>query len=201
MFTMLNLLTSNTTIVMPSKVSCIEDEYALLEAIVLGDMRAFECFYKLYYPRLYRFILRTTRQPDVVEELIQETLLLIWQKPEHFNHESKISTWVFGIAYRKSLKVLSKSSKHIEDVDLDELSELIDDPMAKLAENAEALDWLNASLEQLSADQRAVIELTFIQGLSYLEIAEILDCPENTVKTRMFHARKKLQAFAAAQEQ
>ena len=201
MFTMLNLLTSNTTIVMPSKVSSIEDEYALLEAIVLGDMRAFECFYKLYYPRLYRFILRTTRQPDVVEELIQETLLLIWQKPEHFNHESKISTWVFGIAYRKSLKVLSKSSKHIEDVDLDELSELIDDPMAKLAENAEALDWLNASLEQLSADQRAVIELTFIQGLSYLEIAEILDCPENTVKTRMFHARKKLQAFAAAQEQ
>lgn len=196
---MLNLVTSNTA-VMPSKVTNTDDEYALLDAIVSRDMRAFEAFYKVYYPRLFRFILRTTRQPDVVEELIQETLLLIWQKPESFNYESKISTWVFGIAYRKSLKVLSNKRKHIEDVDWDELSEIIDDPMAKLAENAEAFDWLNASLDHLSADQRAVVELTFIQGLSYQEIAQILDCPENTVKTRMFHARKKLQAFAAALE-
>ena len=196
---MLNFVYSKTA-VMPSKVTKPDDEYALLDAIIKRDIRAFEAFYKIYYPRLFRFILRATRQPDVVEELIQETLLLIWQKPESFNHESKISTWVFGIAYRKSLKVLSKRSKHIEDLDLDDLNEIIDDPMAKLAENAEALDWLNASLDHLSADQRAVIELTFIQGLSYQEIAQILDCPENTVKTRMFHARKKLQAFAAALE-
>lgn len=196
---MLNLVTSNTT-AMPSKVTSTDDEQALLDGIIGRDMRAFEAFYKVYYPRLFRFILRTTRQPDVVEELIQETLLLIWQKPENFNFESKISTWVFGIAYRKSLKVLSQRSKNIEDLDLEEFSEIIDDPMANLANNIEALDWLNASLDHLSGDQRAVIELTFIQGLSYQEIALVLDCPENTVKTRMFHARKKLQAFASSLE-
>jgi len=66
--------------------------------------------------------------------------------------------------------------------------------------NTETQDWLNCALDILPADQRAVIELTFYHGLPYQEIAKILDCPENTVKTRMFHARKKLQAFAQAKE-
>jgi len=57
-----------------------------------------KCFTKLYYPRLFRFILRTTRQPDHIEELIQETLLLVWQKPERFNHTCKIFN--LGIWYR-----------------------------------------------------------------------------------------------------
>lgn len=186
---------------MPAKDGNGIDEYILLGAIVDGDIQAFEAFYKLYYPRLFRFILRTTRQPEVVEELIQETLLLIWQQPQRFNFDSKISTWVFGIAYRKALKSMSKSAKRADDLDLDELSETIDDPLADLAQNVENQNWLNAALAQLSADQRAVIELTFFHGLAYQEIAQIVDCPENTVKTRMFHARKKLQAFAAALEQ
>ncbi|WKJ89275.1 sigma-70 family RNA polymerase sigma factor [Methylomonas montana] len=176
------------------------DEYALLGAIVDGDAKAFEAFYKLYYSRLLRFILRTTRQPELVEELIQETLLLVWQQPQRFTYNSKISTWVFGIAYRKALKAMSKNAKRFNDLDMDELSETIDDPMADLAQNIENQDWLNIALAHLSADQRAVIELTFFHGMSYQEIAQILDCPENTVKTRMFHARKKLHAFATAME-
>lgn len=185
---------------MPPKSASAIDEYALLEAIANGDVAAFEAFYKCYYPRLSRFILRTTRQPDAVEELIQETMLLIWQQPQRFNHESKISTWIFGIAYRKSLKAMARDSKQRDVVDVDELIETLDDPFANQAQDVEARDWLNASLAQLSVEQRAVIELTFCHGLSYQEVASILDCPENTVKTRMFHARKKLQAFAVAQE-
>ena len=81
----------------PEKSTLVVDEYALLQRIVEGDELAFEAFYKHYYPRLFRFILRTTRQPEAIEELIQETLLVVWEKPEHFNFSSKISTWVFGI--------------------------------------------------------------------------------------------------------
>lgn len=184
----------------PDKSTAGVDENALLHAIIKGDQLAFEAFYKHYYPRLFRFILRTTRQPDLVEELIQETLLLIWEKPEHFNYTCKISTWVFGIAYHKALKSMSKIDLRSHDLDVDELSEIISDPLNNLAKNTETTDWLNCALDNLSVEHRAVIELTFYHGLSYQDIAKILACPENTVKTRMFHARKKLQAFAEAQE-
>jgi len=172
------------------------DEHALLQRIVQGDAQAFERFYTLYYPRLFRFILRVTRQADLIEELIQETLLLVWEQPQRFNGQSKISTWVLGIAYRKSLKAMAKSARQHHDVDWLELSETTGDPLENLAIRIETSDWLHRALASLSAEQRAVIELTFYHGLSYLEIAKILDCPENTVKTRMYHARKKLQALA-----
>ncbi len=191
-------LVRNSTPPMPNKTENIVDEYALLQRIVDGDALAFEAFYKLYYPRLFRFILRTTRDSEHIEELIQETLLLVWEQPERFNFDSKISTWVFGIAYNKSLKAMSKAGKRSKDIDIDEFSEILGDPMANMADNIENQDWLNQALDSLPADQRAVIELTFYHGLPYQEIAIILDSPENTVKTRMFHARKKLHAFAQA---
>lgn len=175
-------------------------EYLLLQRIASGDTSAFELFYKNYYPRLFRFILRITRQPEAVEELIQETLLVVWEKPDRYNNDSKISTWVFGIAYNKALKALSKNARHSNHLDVDELADSIGDPEANPAQHHESENWLNCALAALSPDQRAVIELTFYHGLPYQEIAGILDCPENTVKTRMFHARKKLQAFADTHE-
>ncbi len=193
-------LVRNPTPPMPNKTTIEVNEYALLQRIVEGDTLAFETFYKLYYPRLFRFILRTTRQPDHIEELIQETLLLVWEKPERFNHNCKISTWVFGIAYYKALKSMSRAARSSKNLDVDEFCEIIADPLANLAETTEAQDMLSCALDILPADQRAVIELTFYHGLPYQEIAKILDCPANTVKTRMFHARKKLQAFAEAKE-
>ena len=125
---------------------------------------------------------------------------MIWEQPERFNRDSKISTWVFGIAYHKALKVISKTARRSNDLDVDEFSDSLGDPLANLAETTENQDWLNRALSILSSDQRAVIELTFCHGLPYQEIAKILNCPENTVKTRMFHARKKLQTFAQAEE-
>ena len=197
---MLRLIHSNHRPQMPLQTDSVLDDYTLLQRIADGDTPAFEAFYKLYYPRLFRFILRITRQPEAVEELIQETLLLIWKKPDRFNRESKVSTWVFGIAYHEALKSMSKTAQRSSDLDVDELIETIDDPSANLAQSMENQDWLNCALDRLSPDQRAVIELTFYHGLSYQDIAKILNCPENTIKTRMFHARKKLQAIAVMQE-
>jgi RNA polymerase sigma factor (sigma-70 family) len=172
------------------------DEYALLQRIIEGDTSAFEVFYKLYYAKLFRFIQRMTHQLESVEELIQETLLVVWEKSESFKHDSKISTWVFGIAYNKALKLMSRKARRSSDVDVDDLLETIGDPAANPAQNLESEDWLSCALAVLPPDQRAVIELTFYHGLPYQDIAIILNCPENTVKTRMFNARKKLQIFA-----
>jgi len=182
------------------RVDSVVDEQELLQRIMLGDIAAFEAFYKVYYPQLFRFLQRMTRSPDSVEELIQETLMVVWEKPERFNHQSKISTWVFGIAYHKALKSMSISNRRNNDLDVDELAETLGDPAADQTQNQENRDWLNRALAALPPEQRAVIELTFYYDLAYQDIAKILDCPENTVKTRMFHARKKLQVFAATQE-
>ena len=198
---MLSLIPIQPKPYMPDQLDVCADEQILLQRIGAGDNSAFEAFYKNYYPRLFRFILRMTRQPDNVEELIQETLLVVWEKPDGFNHESKISTWVFGIAYNKALKSIAKNARRSNDVDIDELADSIGDKNANPAKSREDQDWLVAALAILPADQRAVIELTFYHGLSYQDVAKILDCPENTVKTRMFNARKKLQAFADTQEQ
>lgn len=197
---MLRLIPSRPKVPMPNQPDTLSDEVSLLQRINLGDTAAFEVFYKIYYPRLFRFILRMTGQPDAVEELIQETLFLVWEKPYGFNHESKVSTWIFGIAYHKTLKAMAKTAKRDNDLDIDELSDVIGDPGNNPAVNRENQDWLNLALASLPPDQRAVVELTFYHGLCYQEVAKILDCPENTVKTRMFHARKKLQIFADTHE-
>lgn len=196
---MLHLIHSQSRTTMRNQHDTGVDEHALLQRITQGDMLAFEAFYKVYYPRLFRFILRMTRSPDSVEELIQETLLVVWQSSDRYNRDSKISTWVFGIAYNKALKSISNNTRRSADVDVDDLAETLGDPYADQAQMQENQDWLNCALAILPPDQRAVIELTFFHELPYQDIAKILDCPENTVKTRMFHARKKLQVFAETQ--
>ncbi len=195
----LRLVPTRNRLQTPDKSDSAVDESVLLQRIIEGDTLAFEVFYKLYYSKLSRFILRMTHQPESVEELIQETLLVVWEKPEGFNHTCKISTWVFGIAYNKTLKLISKKAGRSNDVNVDDLMESIGDPAADPAQYMESEDWLSCALAILPPDQRAVIELTFHHGLPYQDIAIILNCPENTVKTRMFHARKKLQIFAETQ--
>ncbi|MFZ2450667.1 MAG: RNA polymerase sigma factor [Methylovulum miyakonense] len=195
---MLHIVPTQTKPMLTGQVDTAMDEYALLQRIIEGDMLAFEAFYKLYYPKLFGFIQRMTRQPETVEELIQETLLVVWEKPRHYNHKSKLSTWVFGIAYNKALKSLAKHAR-TNDANLDDVLETLRDPSPNPAQHLENADWLGRALAALPPDQRAVIELTFYHGLPYQDIAVILDCPENTVKTRMFHARKRLQAFAETQ--
>jgi RNA polymerase sigma factor (sigma-70 family) len=177
-----------------------DPETVWIRQIANGDVKAFEQFYKNYYPRLYRFILRMTAQSDCIEELIQETLLVVWRYPTQFNYQSKVSTWVMGIAYRKTLKFLSKNRMFYNETDIENILEQVahqgGDP-ERLLENQQ---WLHQALKLLSPEQRAVIDLTFYQDLSYQDIALVLGCPENTVKTRMHHARKKLQAFARSVE-
>lgn len=166
----------------------------LIERICASDQQAFESLYKAYYQRLFRFSLRMTRSLDRVEEIINDVMYVVWRKADTFNAEGKVSTWIFGIAYNKCLKVLSErnNADHLTLEDAEDQLPTIQDSGLR---NLEIEDWLSVAFAALPADQRAVLELAYHHGLHYNEIAAIMDCSENTVKTRMFRARNKIRAL------
>lgn len=166
----------------------------LIRQICESDTEAFEVLYKRYYPKLFRFVFRVTRQLDQIEEIINDTMYVVWRRASSFQPDARASTWIFGIAYKKSLKSMSErpTGEHLE---LEEAEALIPGVQDSGLQNLELEDWISVAFSKLPADQRAVLELTYHQGLHYQEIAQIMDCPENTVKTRMFNARKKIKAL------
>jgi RNA polymerase sigma-70 factor (ECF subfamily) len=171
------------------------DDEELLARIGAGDLEAFEEVYARFSRRVYGFALRVTRNPEVVEEAVSDTFLAIWRSAGSFNGRSRASTWIFGVAYRKALRALERR-RPVETVTPEQVT-LADDertrPDANLQRHEEAR-LLARALRDLPAEQRVVVELTYFHGLSYPEIAAVIECPVNTVKTRMFHARRKLRA-------
>ncbi len=163
-------------------------ELALLARIATHDGQAMHELYHLYHRRLARFLMRMTSRYDLAEEIINDTFWVVWQHAADFRGASKVSTWVFGIAYRRALKTLKrvKPDQLAED---GEAPEQIDDPWL----NAELREWLGVALGKLPHEQRMVLELAYHVGHSCEEIAQIMQCPVNTVKTRMFYARRKLK--------
>lgn len=162
-------------------------ERALLESIASGDRGAIAELYAAYQPRLFRFVYRLTRSHSTTEDLINDIMLAIWRGARNFRGDSKPSTWIFGIAYRQALKRLSRKKLSIApyfDVDL------VADSSGRSFEQE---DWVHRGLDALPPAQRLAVELVFYLGLSYEEVATVTDCPVNTVKTRMFHARRKLR--------
>ena len=172
------------------------DENALIRQVAGGDMTAFETLFRRYYPRLRRFLEQMTRRPHLVDEILNDTMLVVWRKAHTFNLRSKLSTWIIGIALRRSLKAL----EHVDDaIDFDS------DAVASPAESGpegnlqrqELRTRLNQALMSLPPEQRTVIELTYYEGCTYREIAAIVGCPIDTVKTRMFYARRRLKSLLA----
>lgn len=173
-----------------------DDEMFLLQRIARQDRSAFESFYSLYYRRLFSYVFKITRRAEMVEEVVNDVMLVVWSKAHTFDGRSRPSTWVFGIAYHKAMKALAQRRPVEQQADgaENELCEPIDgDEPESLLVRRELATTLGQALLTLSAEQRSVVELTYFVGLSYQEIAEVMACPVNTVKTRMFHARRRLR--------
>lgn len=170
----------------------------LVAAVRARDLRAFEQLYRRYQPRLTRFVGTLLRSPALVEEVVNDTLMVLWQKAGDFTGASRLSTWLFAIAYRKALRARSRLPE-VQESDA-ELAEL---PDAATTDAALSRDRTRAALQRamagLSADHRAVVDLTYFHEIGYREIAEILGCPVDTVKTRMFHARRYLRRAMAGE--
>ncbi len=179
--------------------------YGYIKKIAEQDRDAFEKFYYAFSPRLANFLFKFLKQNDYVDEAVGDVMLVVWQNAARYKPTSKVSTWVFGIAYKKALKILARDrvsqNRHIsfeeEEIDLP-----IDDCERPdfLAQHTELHHSIVSALDALSASHRAVIEMVFFEGFTHPEIAEILDCPVNTVKTRVHHAKKQLMNHLSAHQ-
>jgi RNA polymerase sigma-70 factor (ECF subfamily) len=168
----------------------------LLDRIKARDVLAFEKLYRIYQPRLARFVTNLVRRPELVEEVLDDTMMAVWNTAGNFRGASRVSTWIFGIAYRQAMKARRRWDVPVEQQpDLEQASP--DHGPDELLHHSQRHVALKSAMETLSADHRAVLDLTYFHGLGYREIAEIVGCPVDTVKTRMFHARRKLKRVLA----
>ena len=168
----------------------VEEEHdrALIRAIASGDRAAFAEIHSRYSRRIRAFTLKRTGRRDLAEDLTCETLTTVWLSAARFRHASKVSTWIFGIARILSLKALRRLGSADSTATESPVEEL-HNPWS----NDELREWLNAALALLPEEQRTALELCYRQGHSCQQIADSVGCPLNTVKTRMFHGRRKLR--------
>ena len=175
-------------------------DLALLARVANGDREALRDLYGTYYHPLLRFIYRITGRLDLAQEGVNDVMLVVWRSGSSFGRRSTVSTWIMGIAYRKALKLLAASRRWTSRLTSDPIEDLVERSAlgTEHSDDDDLRDLLDEALRHLSAEHRAVVELTYFYGCSYEEIAVIAACPVNTVKTRMFHARAKLKTLLPA---
>jgi RNA polymerase sigma-70 factor, ECF subfamily len=168
-----------------------ERERALLTAVAGRDRASFEALYKLYHRPLERFLFRMSVGTDLAGEVINDTFWVVWRNAVRFRGESRVSTWIMGIAYRRALKALqrSRAAARFQDEGAFESADVAD----RSAVHRELEDWILHGLSELPSEQRIAVELVYYFGHSLEEIGAIMGCPSSTVKARMFHARARLR--------
>ena len=179
----------------------------LVDRVKLGDVRAFEMLVVKYQRRIERLIGRMVRDVDLVPDIAQETFIRAYRAMPQFRGESAFYTWLYRIAVNTAKKALvelkrdplvseaSLASREDGDETSRAENELSDGetPEALLA-SKEVAAAVNAAIEALSEDLRQAITLREIEGLSYEEIADFMNCPIGTVRSRIFRAREAIAA-------
>ena len=170
-----------------------KSDVELLAKIARGDRQAFEELFGVYGKRIFRYAMRAINDVTRAEEVTNDVMVEVWKSAARFEGRSTVSTWIIGIARYVCLNAIR--GKHLETVDLDHAPEPIDDSrdVEQVHDRATVHRLIREQVGKLSPEHRDVVELTFFHGHSYREIAEIAGCPENTVKTRMYHARRQLE--------
>lgn len=179
------------------------EDRTLLADVATKNEAAFERLYKRYYHRVMQFVSRMVRDRRIAEEVVDDTMFAIWKSAGRYEGRSQVSTWIFGIAYRRALKTLDSNKRYNvlesgdERIAATASEHPRSDPEGTVSET-ELRRQIDRGIEQLSEDHRAVMLLTSM-GYSYGEIATILESPANTIKTRMFYARKNLRNILSSQ--
>ncbi len=176
------------------------DQVLLSDIAERRDTKALEQLYNRYRPRLTGFLRRMTRDDSLIEEAYNDIMLKVWDKAGQYQSRSKASSWIFSIAYRVCLRMIKKQNFRGRVLELfgqeRDPSDLVESGNGVADE-----ELVSFALEKLSAEHRLVIELSYFMGYSTEEIGRIANCPTNTVKTRLFHARKKLKVHVEHQSQ
>jgi len=174
-----------------------EDVRRLLEKVAAGDRTAFRWLYRRFQKPLHAYLTRLVRLPQIAEELMNETMLEMWRSAGRFGGRSAVSTWLYGIARHKAIDHLRRS----RDLPLDEeMASQMPDPAPNPEESVGHVvmaDVVGRQMDRLSVEHREVLHLAYRDDMSVEEIAALIGCPANTVKTRMFYARKRMKEFLA----
>jgi RNA polymerase sigma-70 factor (ECF subfamily) len=170
----------------------------LISRIRVGDQIALQALYARHNVKVFRFALRLLRSEPAAEDVVSEVFTDVWRNAGSFEGRSEASTWLLAMARNKAYSILRR--KREDELDEDAAAEIEDE-----ADNPETIlqkktkgDLLRACLSRLSPDHREVIDLVYYHDKTIEEVAAIVGAPEGTVKTRIFHARKKLSELAKA---
>jgi RNA polymerase sigma-70 factor (ECF subfamily) len=168
----------------------------LLARIGREDQAAFRELYKAFSRKVYAYALNMLNDHARAEEIVVDTMYEVWRYPARFRGDSQFSTWLIGIARNKALMVYRARRPDETHADLDDIAETeaadTPDGFATLAQKQRS-EGVKHCMGKLSDEHRECMHLVFFEGLSLAEVAEVQRCPENTVKTRLFHARQKIK--------
>src|SRR5687768_3108935 len=167
----------------------------LLERIAHGDRAAMHTLYLRHNVRVYRFVLRSSRDTTAAEDIVSQVFLDVWRTANQFEGRSRVSTWLLSIARFKTLTTM-RQRRH-EDIDQENVREIADGadtPEASL-DRSNISEILRACIAKLSPAHREIIHLVYYHEKTVEEAGEIIGIPPSTVKTRMFYARKQLAAL------
>jgi RNA polymerase sigma-70 factor (ECF subfamily) len=165
---------------------------ALIGRIARGDRLAMQVLFARHHVRIYRFVLRLLRDEMAAEDVIGDVFLDVWRQANRFEGRSAVSTWLIAIARFKALSLLRKRRDDGLDAETAEsIEDAADDPERAVTKQDKG-EKLRKCLAGLSPEHREIIDLVYYHEKSVEEVARIVGIPENTVKTRMFYARKKL---------
>jgi len=168
----------------------------LLERIAKQDQAAFQELYKAFSRKVFAYVLNQLKDQAKAEEVLVDTMYEVWRNPTRFRGESAFSTWLIGIARNKALLVYRSRRPDEDHADLDDIADIIPDEgpdgYARLAEQ-QRREGVQLCMGKLTEEHRECLHLVFYEGMSLAEVATIQRCPENTVKTRLFHARQKIK--------
>jgi RNA polymerase sigma-70 factor, ECF subfamily len=161
---------------------------ALLQRVAARDRHAFRRLYHALRPPLARHLRRLLRHADQIDEVLNDVMWVVWQNAADFRGDAQVTTWVLGIATLKSRRAWQRRQR--EQARYDDAA--VDERAAPPA--SDAPDYgLAKGLAQLSDEHRDTLELTYYFGYSCAEVAALRGCPVGTVKTRLFHARRRLK--------
>jgi RNA polymerase sigma-70 factor, ECF subfamily len=163
----------------------------LLTRIARGDEAALKVLHGHLGRRIYAFALNRLHDESEADAVVTDTLWEVWKHPTRFSGTSKFSTWVLGIARNKILTALRDRAPMSEELD-EELPTEDLGPFEQWQRQREG-QAIRRCMDGLSDAHRECVQLVFFQDLSIAEVAQVQQCPENTVKTRLFHARSNLK--------
>jgi RNA polymerase sigma-70 factor, ECF subfamily len=181
----------------PPAAKATSDE-VLIGLIARGDRDAMRLLFARHNVRVFRFILRMVGNEATAEDILNEVFVDVWRGAGRFEARSQATTWILGIARFKALSSLRRRTVEGLDDDIAEsIVDTADDPEIAM-QKADRSAVLQDCLKQLSSAHRQVVDLVYYHEQSIEEVARIIGVPENTVKTRVFHARKRIAELMAA---